>query len=99
MVDTTVVISVQRYSFEDEDTGREITGMSLQCLQAASREDADRKGLDVVKLSCDRNLFPEFQAVPGIYELELQVSRGAGGKASVHCVGASLLSTVELLPE
>ena len=65
---------------------------SLFVGQQAEPGQANAKGIEVMKLSCDTDVFRSLDANPGAYpmqvELHVRLKKAAGGKLGQHCVRA-----------
>lgn len=67
-----VVIGVRPYEFEDERTGRNISGISVFYLPTGSMEPSEGNGIKgyiPIKESLNLSCLKKFPSVPGIYEL------------------------------
>lgn len=95
-----LVLYTNAYDFKDDDSGRQITGFSIEYLELDQdpndhvREGA--RGLTVFKDTLDQEALPQFQTVPGLYHLSHRAARDAKGKKSLRVNGGKLISKVDL---
>jgi len=90
-----VILSARRYDFEDERRNR-IEGTTLTYLAEGQETDAGVKGILPVSISATPGVYSQLEAVPGVYDIDLRMRPGKGGKASVSVVGARFIEAVPI---
>lgn len=60
--------------------------------QQAEEGSANAKGIEVMKVSCDPDVFRSLPSsgYPVVVNLEMKLKKAAGGKLGQHCVKASI---------
>lgn len=73
-----LVLSANKYKFTEDETGREIEGLSVYYVpDEVPASDHIRRGLSVLKMSTSRlELWEAAAVLPGVYELDIQMRPG-----------------------
>lgn len=80
---TVNVLTVSRYSFEDESSKRKIEGSKI--MYEGSRVSTDtKKGIEVLQLNSDnQKSFDDFTQVPAKYDIEFDLAPGKNGQVKM----------------
>jgi len=96
-----IVLSASPYSFEDEKTKEQREGTTVRYLLTEDFtpfEDKvnNVKGYEPAKATLLLDDYHKFQAVPGLYEVELGYKVDSQGKASLQPISFELISQIQL---
>ncbi len=93
-----VILAARRYDFEDERKQR-IEGITVTYLSGDQESEAAVKGCLPLSISAPPEVFHQLEAVPGVYDIDLRMRAGKGGRASISLVGVRFVDAVpHLLP-
>lgn len=88
-----IVLAVTRHQFTADD-GREVALCKVHYLGDEFDSD-DARGLGVLNISGDVELWQQFEVVPGVYDLEFGQRPGRHGRPIVTLQGAELVESLE----
>lgn len=91
-----VILSARRYEFDDEKA-RRIEGTTVTYVADDPVDDAMVKGLAPLSISAPVAVFHQLQDVPGVYDIDLKMRPGKGGKATISLVGVQFVASVPSL--
>lgn len=75
------VLGVQTWAIKNED-GSIKDGISVHYFDIADHsQEADKIGVFPASITADKSLLNKFSSLPGKYNFDLRLRRGAGGKA------------------
>ena len=88
-----IVIGLQQFNFKD-DSGRSIKGNTIYYMDKSNSDSY--RGLKIGKIPIPDSIVKEFNVLPGLYDLELSVRAGSGGKSVATICGAEFISEVNI---
>ena len=98
-----LLLSADKYQLTNENTGEVISGTTLYYLNNYREDGQGSIGLKPTKIGGSSDLFQEIKAqgltLPAMVSLQVSTKPGAGGKASLVCVGVEHESSIELFDE
>ena len=90
-----IVLGVQSWEIEDENTRKKIDGISVHYLDPASPSNSeDSIGIFPAKLTADKKLLNKFTTLPGKYRFDIGLKRTGGGKTGVELKDVECLGSV-----
>ena len=88
-----IVLSVRKWSMQDEKTGQNRSGVSVHYFDPADYEETvDLKGCEPRKISGDISLFNSFTQLPAKYEFQTKLKKIGGGRTGAYLTGVKLIS-------
>jgi hypothetical protein len=77
------VLTVSRYNFTDEKTGRKTVGSKIM-YEGSSVNTDTKRGIEVLQINSDRyEAFDHFTTVPGKYEVDFNMVPGKNGQVKM----------------
>jgi len=91
-----IVLGYRRYSFADDKTGELIEGFTLDYVDPFTHHlSEDRHGLPCFSISTRNAL--ALEAVPGVYELDIQMRPGKGNKPTMTLLSAEFRGNADFV--
>lgn len=94
-METCVVLHVRAYDFKDDD-GQSVKGATVAYLTGDRETGTDRLGYPVLSISAQPEILSQFQAVPGLYDLDFKQRPGKNGRPTITLVGCKFKQAVNL---
>lgn len=91
-----MILSARRYEFDDEKS-RRIEGTTVTYLADECSDDPMLKGMLPLTITAPVSVFHQLEALPGVYEIDLKMRPGKGGKAAISLVAARFCEPLPVL--
>lgn len=91
-----LVFSARQYAFTDQDTNRQVSGVTIQYSDGYSTDDANQRGIFPLSVSAGSEIWNDLRHLPGVYELDFRQRPGKNNRAVLSLVGLKFVEPLSL---